>query len=337
MNARTARGFTLIELLVVIAIIAVLIALLLPAVQAAREAARRAQCVNNLKQIGIAMHNYHDVVGSFPPGAVTSGNNWKGTWWNWPAFILPRLEQTAVYNSINFANPVCTTVGGLDTNSTVWRTVIPSFLCPSDQVGSGIMSNLNWVSPVSHNQNFTGAVICYVACYGDNKFGNPTFDIYSSEQGGPGWGCSGTFTGLFGDCSMGMVRGIRDCTDGTSNTILAGENSPNMNGALMWVNGNGTYSTTAIPLNWKSNLKDGQVDPSDGTTCNIGQLGNTLQALHCWRNQTVNYGFKSWHPGGANFAMGDGSVKFIKQSINPRTYNALGTRAVGEVISADAY
>jgi prepilin-type N-terminal cleavage/methylation domain-containing protein len=155
-------GFTLIELLVVIAIIAVLIALLLPAVQAAREAARRAQCVNNLKQIGLAMQNYHDVVGTFPPGAIAT-TGWGGTWWNWPAFILPQMEQTTVYNSINFSQSNIARTTAADTNSTVWISVINGFLCPSDQVGSGVMPSMSWVSTEQYSKMVTGAVTCYVA------------------------------------------------------------------------------------------------------------------------------------------------------------------------------
>jgi prepilin-type N-terminal cleavage/methylation domain-containing protein/prepilin-type processing-associated H-X9-DG protein len=328
------RGFTLIELLVVIAIIAVLIALLLPAVQAAREAARRSQCTNNLKQIALAMHNYHDVVGSFPPGAI-SDPNWSGTWWNWPAFVLPQMEQMALYNSINFSRFTIENTTANDPNRTVWTSVINSYLCPSDSVGSGVMDNMKWVTIRNLGGAYTGAVTCYVVNMGDNKTGNPTFDFYSSEPGGPGWGCRGSFRGLFGECSDGKSMSLRDCLDGTSNTILAGENSPNMNGSLLWVNGDGTWASTVIPLNWKTNLKDGQKD-TDGTTCDINQL-NATGAPHCWRNQTYNYGFKSWHPGGANFAMADGSVKYLKQSISPRTYNSLGTRANAEIVSADAY
>src|SRR3954447_15007821 len=106
LRTRSRRGFTLIELLVVIAIIGVLIALLLPAVQAAREAARRAQCTNNLKQIALAMHNYHDTVGSFPPGGISGGDPngwWSGGWWPWTVFILPAMEQGTLYNAINFS------------------------------------------------------------------------------------------------------------------------------------------------------------------------------------------------------------------------------------------
>jgi prepilin-type N-terminal cleavage/methylation domain-containing protein/prepilin-type processing-associated H-X9-DG protein len=333
------RGFTLIELLVVIAIIAVLIALLLPAVQSAREAARRAQCVNNLKQIALAMHNYHDTIGTFPPGSIAD-TGWGGTWWNWPAFILPQMENTAVYNAINFSRSNIASNTARDPNSTAWVTVVNSFLCPSDQVGTGLMDNMSWVSTENYSKMVKGAVICYVANWGDMKTGNLTFDFYSTESApgnGPNWGCGGLFSGMFGDCSDGKSLGIRDVTDGTSNTLLVGECSPNMNGSLMWVNGDGTYASTVVPLNWKCDLKDGAIDPSDRSVCSLNQLNNFTSALHCWRNQTVNYGFKSYHPGGVNFAMSDGSVRFLKQSINPRTFNALGTRAKGEIVSSDAY
>jgi prepilin-type N-terminal cleavage/methylation domain-containing protein/prepilin-type processing-associated H-X9-DG protein len=338
------RGFTLIELLVVIAIIAVLIALLLPAVQAAREAARRAQCVNNLKQIALALHNYHDAIGTFPPGGIDDVN-WFGTWWNWPAFILPQLEQRNIYNAINFSlrniSVTDNSLAAQDPNGTVWRSVINTYLCPSDSVGNGIMDNMMAVTYTTNNP-FSAAVTCYVGSTGDMRTGNTTWDIYSLDtaadrDAGVGWGCNGAFRGMFGECSNGKSIGIRDCTDGTSNTFLAGENSPNMNGALIWVDGDATYSSTVIPLNWKMNLKDGQVDPADGTTCNFSQYNNFTGAYHCWRNETGTYGFKSWHAGGANFALVDGSVKWIKQSINPRTYNALGTRANGEIVSSDAY
>jgi prepilin-type N-terminal cleavage/methylation domain-containing protein/prepilin-type processing-associated H-X9-DG protein len=332
-------GFTLIELLVVIAIIAVLIALLLPAVQAAREAARRAQCVNNLKQIALAMHNYHDSVGTFPSGSIAD-TGWGGTWWNWPAFIMPQIEKTAIYNAINFSRSNIANNTAGDPNSTAWVTVVASFLCPSDQVGSGVVPNMSWASTENYGKMVTGAVTCYVANWGDMKTGNLTFDFYSTESApgtGPNWGCGGLFSGMFGDCSNGKSLGLRDVTDGTSNTLLAGESSPNMNGSLMWANGDGTYASTVVPLNWRSDLKDGAIDPSDGSVCSLGQLNNFTGGLHCWRNQTVNYAFKSYHPGGVNFAMTDGSVRFLKQTINPRTLNALATRAKGEVISSDAY
>ena len=344
---RRARGFTLIELLVVIAIIAVLIALLLPAVQSAREAARRAQCINNLKQIGLALHNYSDTVGSFPPGGI-SDTGWVGTWWSWPSFILPQMEQGPLYNSINFSLQNMNQPSGnatADPQYTVWKSVISGYLCPSDPtIKTGVVENLSWLTQGGNwsliGTNYTAAVTCYVGNWGDMKTGNTTFDLYSGESApgvGPNWGCGGNFRGIFGDCSNGRSTSLREITDGTSNTILAGESSPNMNGALAWVNGDGVWASTVIPLNWKTELKDGQIDRTDGTTCNLGQLNNFTQALHCWRNQTVNYGFKSYHPGGANFVFCDGSVRFLKQTISPRVYNALGTKNAGEVISSDSY
>jgi prepilin-type N-terminal cleavage/methylation domain-containing protein/prepilin-type processing-associated H-X9-DG protein len=352
MNRFRRHGFTLIELLVVIAIIAVLIALLLPAVQSAREAARRAQCVNNLKQIGLAMHNYHQSVGSFPPGSLAGGNNapggwWSGPWWPWAAYILPEMEMAPLYNSINFSAHgqmtwASSTSGGCTSpeNSTVYLSLINTFQCPTDDTLK-LFTNLMWVSTIQINAgspNFTGAPICYVANWGDQRTGNPTFDQFAGDplvNGQIQWGCGNTFRGTFGDCSDGAVVTIAAVTDGTSNTFLIGENSPYYNGSLLWTNGNGIYATTVIPLNWRTNLQDGQVDV-DGTICSIAQL-NSIQCPHCFRNQTYNYGFKSKHPGGANFAMADGSVRWVKQSISPRPYNALGSRAGGEVLSADSY
>ena len=141
---------------------------------------------------------------------------------------------------------------------------------------------------------------------------------------------------MFGDCSSGAVTTIAGCTDGTSNTFLAGENSPHYNGQLLWVNGHGAYGGTIIPLNWKTNLKDGETDATDGTVCSTAYI-TAIEATHCFRNQVYNFAFKSKHPGGANFCFSDGSIRFIKQTINPRTYAALSTRAKSEVISADSY
>jgi len=233
------HGFTLIELLVVIAIIAVLISLLLPAVQSAREAARRAQCTNNLKQIALALHNYHDAIGTFPPGGIDD-TNWNGTWWNWPAFILPQLEPRNIYNAINFSLPNISVLTNAqayqDPNVTAWRSVINTYLCPSDSVNNGIMDNMEAVCINANGNNynpFSAAVTCYVGNTGDMRTGNPTWDYYSLDTpadwaNGLGWGCNGTFRGMFGECSNGKSIAIRNCTDGTTNTFLAGENSPNI-------------------------------------------------------------------------------------------------------------
>jgi prepilin-type N-terminal cleavage/methylation domain-containing protein/prepilin-type processing-associated H-X9-DG protein len=358
------RGFTLIELLVVIAIIAVLIALLLPAVQAAREAARRAQCVNNIKQIALACFNYENQIGTFPPDTIADAG-WStygpgapqgfSTWWAWPSFILPQMEQTPIYNRINFAWDCCHV-----SNSTVFLTLISSFFCPTDD-SAKLFTDRIYIDPWLPNTGFgnaiTAASINYVGSQGD-MMNNTIFDYlcadpaqiaYFAANQGASNGCTGTpvwwtgsaapFRGIFGDCSNAASIKIAQITDGTSNTMLIGENSPNLNSGLAWVSGNDIYATTILPLNWMTNLKNGQVDPSTGEVCSPAAWNPSSPTMqkHCFNNQWYYQGFKSFHPGGANFGFADGSVKFLKQSINVRTYMALSTRAGGEIVSSDAY
>ncbi len=254
--------------------------------------------------------------------------------------------MTPLYNAINFsAHGQFTYDGVLSSGNasvehiTVYQTIINSYQCPTDDTLK-LFTNLQWVTISNLGGTYTGAVTCYVGNWGDMKVGYPIFDQYAGDPyldsaGDISWGCNSKYRGIFGDCSNGSIVTIAGITDGTSNTFLVGENSPYYNGSLLWTNGDGIYASTAIPLNWRTNLQDGQVDV-DGTTCSIAYL-NSIQSPHCFRNQTYNYGFKSKHPGGANFTMCDGSVRFIKQSINPRTFNALGSRAGGEVLSADQY
>jgi prepilin-type N-terminal cleavage/methylation domain-containing protein/prepilin-type processing-associated H-X9-DG protein len=335
---RDRHAFTLIELLVVIAIIAVLIALLLPAVQAAREAARRIQCTNNLKQIALALHNYHGQINCFPTGNIASDDGlYVGTWWGWTSGILPPMEQGPLFNAINFSFS-CTG----PPNATIRLTIVNAYLCPSDGSAPAVRNtpdidyHYDWAIAAQGN---------YLANLGDTNWGTP-FDIYDGDSArltDPQWagwpfpatyGCKGTFRGMFGDCSNGICISLPQVTDGSSNTLLVGESVLSENAYLAWTSNSLMYASTVVPLNWRSSLQDGQVD-TDGTTCAFGVSGNV--AIHCYYNYTYAIGFKSLHPGGVNFAMTDGSVRFLKQSVNFRIINALGSRAGGEIISSDSY
>ena len=194
MNRNFRQGFTLIELLVVIAIIAILISLLLPAVQSAREAARRVQCTNNLKQLGLALHNYHSAVGSFPMASTTaySDPGVQTTWGTWGAqsLMLPYLEQAPLYNAINFDWTNWYDVGN-PINSTAWNMNLQAFICPSD----GLTGQIN-------NNNYFGSI-------------GTTTDYNSGGPGGVG-GSTGIFAHL-------KTYGIGNVTDGTSNTIAFSE------------------------------------------------------------------------------------------------------------------
>jgi prepilin-type N-terminal cleavage/methylation domain-containing protein/prepilin-type processing-associated H-X9-DG protein len=368
------RGFTLIELLVVIAIIGVLIALLLPAVQAAREAARRAQCTNNLKQIGIASHNYLDTQGVFPPGAISTGdgNGWSTNFFTWAVLILPQVEGNVTYNALN----IFMGVGSLDRGQafTSYLAVPSTFLCPSDGDRTG--GTRPWVGPYSGGYPVpmgqapawdppidpaTGQtlqvvpVINYAISWGDNYAGGSLMgglpwetppDLTVLPPGVPRIGYHGywgTRRGLpggftlgtgelrgFGDYSTMQIVPIASVTDGTSNTIFVGEVLPIADANNAFWTSTGSASGTTVPLGWNSNSF-----PASDPICN-GNWQGASAPLGC-RYAASAKGFASKHPGGANFLFGDGSVKFLKKSISMPTYNALGSRAGGEVISADAY
>jgi prepilin-type N-terminal cleavage/methylation domain-containing protein/prepilin-type processing-associated H-X9-DG protein len=308
---RRVRGFTLIELLVVIAIIAVLIALLLPAVQAAREAARRAQCSNNLKQIGLAMHDYHSTHDVFPPGYITSTETSQpnspetGPGWAWGTMLLNKVEQSAVYNATNFSLPIT------DPASQTVRTISLSvFLCPSSTGGSGpvILKNAagtTLVTDLSPGQ--------YVASAGQLEV-----EEFPANN-----------NGVFYRNSR---NGVRDVTDGTSMTLMAGERSRNTADAT-WV---GVIPRSQVCTNPRWSVRSCE-------TANVMVLGHTGPSPDQRWVDVPNYkgagadDFWSLHPGGCNFLFCDGSVRFVKESVNPKIFSYLSTRAGGEVVSSDQF
>jgi prepilin-type N-terminal cleavage/methylation domain-containing protein/prepilin-type processing-associated H-X9-DG protein len=343
---RDRRGFTLIELLVVIAIIAVLIALLLPAVQAAREAARRAQCVNNLKQLGLACHNYNSTFNQFPsnlylhPCYATNTYYWNNS--SWLVFLLPSMDQQPLYNAINFSYmwgtyQICNWGQGLGLqNMTVRQTVINSLLCPSDPSPSTDLNNSDEVwSQLAAGTSYVGNV-------GDNCLAcgaNAGQQIFCAAQG---YYCRGTQLGDPSNTSLPVQASsgdgifwredwgvsLQQITDGTSNTFLAGEQIQMVTLWNEWVEANATVGSTAVPLNY---LAPGVAIQQGLGSVVVATGASDIGTWYHW------YSFRSMHPGGGNFLLCDGSVKFIKQSINMFTYQALSTRALGEVISSDSY
>lgn len=313
-------GFTLIELLVVIAIIAVLIALLLPAVQAAREAARRAQCINNMKQLGISMHNYHDVIGSFPSsfwrntidqGRTTANGTNRHSWF---AMILPYIEQTNLYNAMNFS----VGVGG-PINDTATMTPINALMCPSDP--SPTISQFPRVDQGVGKNNNSGPKMDYAGNFGDNHNDDATWwtfpNLPTARENG--FGENNTQTGIM--CRSGGTTSLRDITDGSSNTFAAGEVLYESNDWWTWANPNGSTCGTSCQICYMR------------VTQHNGDAGSAVDS----RNWRVGFGFRSQHPGIVNFVFADGSVKAIKCSISRQTYRALSTRNQGEIISADSY
>jgi prepilin-type N-terminal cleavage/methylation domain-containing protein/prepilin-type processing-associated H-X9-DG protein len=382
MKARLRSGFTLIELLVVIAIIAVLIALLLPAVQSAREAARRAQCVNNLKQIGLAMHNYHSSNNKFPQGKSQSSAyvayayaGW--TEWSAQAEMLGYMEGGTIYNAINF--DFCGGYGdGQNINATAWTTIVPAFLCPSDpNAGSGHPGS---GTGTPNTNSYRGSVGTTSAPWGSNG-GFAWSPGYGDCQPAPfpalgaPPGCSPFSTGMF---VYWNCYGIADCTDGSSNTVAFSESlvadaqtpSPGKRFyGVTGVTGEAAWDIYDASLLSDANLATGiqactlaykslPLNGSQATGCRWGWGATTQTLFHtivtpnskdapwnacrsscggCGDDDSSYSNAQSNHPGGVNVLMTDGSVKFIKDSINRRTWMALGTKAGGEVISSDSY
>ena len=337
--ARPRRGFTLIELLVVIAIIAVLIALLLPAVQAAREAARRAQCTNNLKQIGLAIANYESSNGCYPMGQMNYREDassdcasrlvpiWLG--------VFPFMEQGLIYNAFNFSYPAGG--GGLYQNSTSMSIKVNSLLCPSDIPTNQLQSASGNYYPQAS----------YAAVTGIN-------DIFRWYYGCPNTPVSIPPTGVFG---ADVAYKIADVTDGTSNTLFVGETSRFRNDPdpvfqawtrTAWFGSAGGsrlngWATCVPSINAPFLIGDA---PSDSTYYDQWYLNAATNAV----NKTFGqFGFRSWHPGGANFVFGDGSVHFLKTTIQNEgpvlangqlslgVYRKLATRSGNEVVSSDSY
>jgi prepilin-type N-terminal cleavage/methylation domain-containing protein len=296
---KTRRGFTLIELLVVIAIIAILIGLLLPAVQKVRAAAARTQCSNNLKQIGLALHNYHDSNEHFPPGysdLASWPNSDAGPGWGWGAFILPYLEQGNLHRQINFNLSV-----GDPASASVRTTFLSVFYCPADKrVGT-------FTATDGGANSWTLAQGSYVACNGNDGVDDNTTPPH---------------TGAF-------VRGIigfriAEITDGLSNTFFVGERCTTMS-LSTWV---GIIPGAQVP----SVRAPGSF--SGASALVLGHCGPHLPNDNIVTDADA---MSSAHPAGVQFLLGDGSVRGINNSIAMAVYDALATRAGGEPIDGGGY
>jgi prepilin-type N-terminal cleavage/methylation domain-containing protein/prepilin-type processing-associated H-X9-DG protein len=332
MRRHRRAAFTLIELLVVIAIIGVLVALLVPAVQKVRDAAARTQCQNNLKQVGLAMHSFHDTRKRLPSGYIDGNTNILSTpdndigpGWGWAALLLPFVEQGPVYNQINFSVTV-----GVGVNAQVSQLPIPVYMCPAD----------GYQEPVPvYDSTFSQPVVTlahanYVACNGweecfNGASGNPP----------PGTGADG-LPGGFGASGRGAYyrnsqTRFSDVTDGVSNTIFAGERSGN-HAPSTWT---GAYPGGRCPA-WMAVQPPMPYAPPPGPAYDYADFGEAFVLAHCNATHLPSADFPiydpdtfySMHTGpGANFLFGDGSVHFLTSRINPITYQYLATIAGGEV------
>jgi len=364
---RSKRGFTLIELLVVIAIIAVLIALLLPAVQAAREAARRSSCVNNLKQLGLAAHNYESGNGCFPPQTpFPNGQNLSWGWsFNWPTEILPQMEQAAMFNALNFSNGTADADPGSgfpntwQANTTVGYSQLASLVCPSDgqdqrpQAPYACTNYMgNWGGP-AHVWRYSGTIV--PTCLS-------TSNVQNQKNLGPvamaGIPDGSSNTALFSE----RLRGLRSVP---VTSVRADGGTDAKRSVFQGTSGGNADQGSAIPANFPQNyvaacksLPGATTALSTNTNGHAWIRGYITHAVtgaysHYGPPNSLNCADSvekgahggdrgtnppnSNHPGGVNLCFADGSVKFIKDSVALQSWRALGTRNGAEVVSADAF
>jgi prepilin-type N-terminal cleavage/methylation domain-containing protein/prepilin-type processing-associated H-X9-DG protein len=341
-------GFTLIELLVVIAIITSLIALLLPAVQGSREAARRLQCANNLKQIGLALHNYHGIYDTFPPGRVRLRVDYEGRCFSTFTQILPQLEQTATFNSINFflnSDDENDADLGTGQNATVRYQMVRTFLCPSD------LGHKVWGQRAPTNYMVSTGTTYPISPFSASRL---------------------PITGIFFDNSSVRVSSI---TDGTSQTVAASESVKSENGSAVPLQWDGRSTTTGFVLTRGATNNGGGPElvsyndqctgagllllnlrasswilgipaitmynhdrtPNDLLIDCIGGLTHSRCQIDTLDASSLSVSARSRHSGGVNALFADGGVRFVKSSVNLTPWRALGSRNGGEAVSSGDY
>ncbi|MDO5554578.1 MAG: DUF1559 domain-containing protein [Planctomycetia bacterium] len=354
------KAFTLVELLVVIAIIGILIALLLPAVQAAREAARRMQCTNNLKQLGIAVHNYHDSYNTFPassmycvsPPPVDTDTEYMAFGWNWRITLLPFMEQGPLYESLSFdgtepfaafeyGSPDTLNFANYDNNKVLGNLVIPAYKCPS--MSGDVCRNMEAEFPGTlHRNDGMSMIVCYAAIagayehpdratvrYNDGQSNGDSGNLYQVNSSAGYWADRGMFANINRKQVGGTWRTFASATDGTSNTMIIAEQSGRINHAKhgrILVNANYLGAWTG----------GGSVDPVATTTIRytINYMG-VLDAGFPNGASTFLSGntiLNSEHAGGINALLGDGSVRFLGDTTKMSILQRLACRDDGLTI-----